>query len=304
MTEKTFTVFTPAYNRVDLLPRVYESLCKQTFTDFEWVIVDDGSEDGTDSLVASWTGQSDFPIRYFHKQNGGKHSALNRGIQEALGKYFVVADSDDWLLPDALAGFLEEWRAVGNPENLTGICGLFQYTDGRVVGSEFPKSPLRSNAIDLRLKYGIEGDKIGFTKTEILRRFPFPEEFGRVYLPESIVWNRISQVYDTVFVNRRFGVKEYQPDGITDRAGLNSLKNPLAYRLKAAELVNGTREISLSERCRCLLTATKCSMRAGANPFVSDRAPDHLLTLGSMPLALLLNMRDQIRAMRVRKNNS
>lgn len=60
----TFTVFTPTFNRAASIHRVYESLKSQTFRDFEWLIVDDGSEDDTADLVRKWIKEADFPIEY------------------------------------------------------------------------------------------------------------------------------------------------------------------------------------------------------------------------------------------------
>lgn len=66
MVAPSFTIFTPTYNRAHTLPRVYESIRRQTRRDFEWVIVDDGSTDGTETLVQQWQKEAnDFPIRYF-----------------------------------------------------------------------------------------------------------------------------------------------------------------------------------------------------------------------------------------------
>lgn len=97
------TVFTPTYNRAHLLHRVRQSLLQQNFVDFEWLIVDDGSTDETEQLVQSWITQNPIiPIRYIKKTNGGKHTAINTGVQAAAGELFVILDSDDQLLPDAL----------------------------------------------------------------------------------------------------------------------------------------------------------------------------------------------------------
>ena len=78
-----FTVFTPTFNRADTLSRVYDSLSAQTFDDFEWLIIDDGSTDGTRKLVTSWQHDSTFPIRYLHQPNAGKHLAHNWAVEEA-----------------------------------------------------------------------------------------------------------------------------------------------------------------------------------------------------------------------------
>ena len=95
----TFTVFTPTCNRCATLPRVYASLAAQTFRDFEWLIVDDGSTDCTAALVDKWTAQADFPIRYLRQENRGKHIASNRAVREARGELFLVLDSDDACVP-------------------------------------------------------------------------------------------------------------------------------------------------------------------------------------------------------------
>ena len=72
------TVLTTTYNRVNLLSKCWESLCKQTCKDFEWLIIDDGSTDNTSTVVNSLKEKtSDFSIEYHWKENGGKHTALN-----------------------------------------------------------------------------------------------------------------------------------------------------------------------------------------------------------------------------------
>jgi glycosyltransferase involved in cell wall biosynthesis len=60
---KTLTIFTPAYNRAHLLPRLYESLCKQSISDFEWLVVDDGSSDGTKNLIANFIQEDKIAIK-------------------------------------------------------------------------------------------------------------------------------------------------------------------------------------------------------------------------------------------------
>lgn len=84
------TVFTPTYNRISLLPRLLECLLKQTNKNFEWLVVDDGSSDGTEKYFNDviLKNRSTFPIRYYLQNNGGKHTAINRGVKEAKGELF------------------------------------------------------------------------------------------------------------------------------------------------------------------------------------------------------------------------
>ena len=100
-----FTVFTPTYNRGHTLHRVYNSLRIQTCSDFEWLIMDDGSTDCTAELVKGWQAENHFPIRYYFQENQGKHFAWNRAAEIAFGEYFICADSDDEFTPDALQKF-------------------------------------------------------------------------------------------------------------------------------------------------------------------------------------------------------
>jgi glycosyltransferase involved in cell wall biosynthesis len=83
------TVFTPTYNRAHLLHDIYDSLVKQTFTDFEWVVVDDGSKDDTPAVMQRFIDEGKINIRFFRQQNGGKHSAVNHGVKEAKGELFL-----------------------------------------------------------------------------------------------------------------------------------------------------------------------------------------------------------------------
>ena len=105
------TVFTPTYNRAYIISNLYNSLCRQTFKDFEWLIVDDGSTDNTEELVNKWINDanSGFSIRYFKKENGGKPSAINYGVDCAEGELFFTVDSDDYLTDDALEK-IDRWE--------------------------------------------------------------------------------------------------------------------------------------------------------------------------------------------------
>ena len=96
------TVFTPTYNRAYIIPKLYESLKRQTVKDFEWLVVDDGSTDNTSELLAEWTKENDFPVRYIWQPNGGKPRAITKALAEAKGEWFFIVDSDDFISDDAI----------------------------------------------------------------------------------------------------------------------------------------------------------------------------------------------------------
>ena len=126
------TVFTPTYNRGNLLKRLYDSLCNQSFKDFEWLIVDDGSKDDTETVIANFIAQQKLVINYLKQENGGKHRAINKGVKEAKGEYFFIADSDDRLPKEALMLVVEEFKKIEGTEKISGICGLDADFNGKI----------------------------------------------------------------------------------------------------------------------------------------------------------------------------
>ena len=109
------TVFTPTYNRAHTLPRTYQSLCRQECKDFVWLVVDDGSTDGTADLVRSWQQEANgFEIRYLYKENGGMHTAHNAAYEVIDTELNVCIDSDDCLADGAVKKILDKWCAVRN----------------------------------------------------------------------------------------------------------------------------------------------------------------------------------------------
>ena len=90
MNSTEITVFTPTFNRAHLLHQCYESLLKQTYKNFEWLIVDDGSSDNTKETVEHFITENKIKIRYFFKRNGGKHTAVNFGVKCRI-QYFLYS---------------------------------------------------------------------------------------------------------------------------------------------------------------------------------------------------------------------
>ena len=192
-----FTVFTPTYNRAHTLPRLYQSIRRQTLRDFEWLVVDDGSTDDTPKLIQRWqTEGNDFPIRYFWQPNQHKKVAFNRGVREAQGEWFVPIDSDDELLPDALEQFARMWETIPEDarERYCAVVGLCVNSEGKVVGDLFPNAPLDADAVALFFDYRVRGEKFSCLRTSALRAYPFPEDIPNL-VPEGVVWFRMARTY-------------------------------------------------------------------------------------------------------------
>lgn len=228
------TVFTPTYNRAYIIETLYRSLQRQTFTDFEWLVVDDGSSDGTEELFSQWSGEETrFPIRYYKQPNGGKHRAINRGITLASGTIFYIVDSDDWLPKDSLEIIEHEMSIL--PLNglyaFAGVCGCRGYRNGQVIGRTFEGDYLDCTALE-RVKHGIEGDKAEAFFTDILRKYPFPEFEGENFLTEAIVWDKMAaDGYCLRFFNKVVYLCEYREDGLTHQGLDLYYRNPKGYGL-------------------------------------------------------------------------
>lgn len=207
-----FTVLTPTYNRAHLLPRAFESLRAQTFGDFEWLIIDDGSNDGTAELVASWS--ADFPIRYYWQPNRGKHAAMNFGLGLLAGELICQLDSDDQCAPRALELFDLHWRHIPNPQGFAAVSGLCLDGDGKVVGPLYPSSPF--DAMNLKqLALVGNAERWSAIRSDVWKQYRFPEFPGERYIAEGSVWARMLSRYAVRCVNEPVRIYTPQPGGIT-----------------------------------------------------------------------------------------
>lgn len=207
MPSAIFTVFTPTYNRAHTLHRCYESLKAQTFRDFEWLIVDDGSTDGTADLVAVWQAEGVVPIRYEALSHGGAHRMHNHCLKSARGQLYIKLDSDDGCEPQALERYWYHWNGIPEADRagFSGVTALCQDQNGRLVGTLFPMSPLDCSAAELEYVHQVSGEKWGFLRLDVLRQFPFPEAAGN-FVPESYLWAQVSTRYKTRHINEQLRV--------------------------------------------------------------------------------------------------
>ena len=245
------SVFTPAYNRAHLLPRLYESLESQSCKDFEWVVVDDGSRDNTREVVEQFTAAASFPVKYIYQENGGKHRAINRGAQEAQGELFFIADADDWLTETAVEVVVNEFDAIKEDASFAGVCGLDAYEDGRIVGSGLPGDVLDCTAHEIRFRYHVTGDMKEVFRTSVMREFPFPDNEGERFCPEALVWNRIALKYKLRYFNKSIYIAEYQPDGLTANIMRVRHFSPLATMATYAELYHAS--VPMRERIKAAI---------------------------------------------------
>lgn len=229
------TIFTPTYNRANLLPRLYESLCRQTCRDFEWLIVDDGSSDNTSDIVEEWRSRDNgFPIRYIAQKNQGKHIAINTGMEQARGEWFLVVDSDDYLSDDAIVTIRRRTLEIEPKKELCGVTMLRIYQSGATVGGEMKsEEDILSDYFSYRHIEHINGDRAEVFRTSYLRKYPFPKFEGEKFMTESVLCYRMACDYKTLFTCDRIYICEYQPGGLTSDSFRLYRNNPLGSMLNA-----------------------------------------------------------------------
>ncbi|MGX8851855.1 glycosyltransferase family 2 protein [Amedibacillus sp. YH-ame10] len=232
---KYVTIFTPTYNRKDKLSVLFNSLCRQTSKDFEWVIVDDGSIDETESFIKEL--QSDeFPILFFKKENGGKHTAINYGVKEAKGKVFAIVDSDDYLVPKAVETIIKWFKEIENINNFAGVAAQKAFENSNVVGTFYDKDYVDALSTE-RDKLHIDGDKFEVFYTDVLRQFPFPVIEKETFMTEAVVWNRIASAgLKLRWHKESLYVCEYLENGLTDQKDRLVKHSPKGYALFIREI--------------------------------------------------------------------
>ena len=201
----TVTLFTPTYNRAHTLPRVFESLTRQTSRDFCWLVVDDGSDDATCELVRAWQSIADFAVEYLYQPNSGKHNAHNAAVSRATTELFSIVDSDDELLPHAVERITAAWKnaSAGDRAKLAGIWTLCADPQGDIVDGAFSQDVVDATLQELRYRDRMDKEMFPTFVTEVLRRHPFPSTPPGAcpYVPEGYVWMHITRSRPLRFLN-------------------------------------------------------------------------------------------------------
>lgn len=227
------TVFTPTYNRRYTLPSLYNSLCRQTVKDFEWVIVDDGSTDDTKALIDSWIEENIITIRYFLQANSGKPMAHNKGVLEAAGEMFVCVDSDDYLRSDAVEVLKNNWDVNSG---FIGMLACRQRIDGTPI-TKFDDRIISSQLGRAYRQHLLSGDTMLIYKTDIIRKYKFPFIEGEKFIPEGYLYNKLDQEGELLFLKEYLYICEYLEDGYTKNVDKLIYNNYKSYLLHINERI-------------------------------------------------------------------
>ena len=205
------TIFTPTYNRAHTLARLFESLKSQTSKNFEWLIVDDGSVDLTQELIKGFINERLINIRYIFQENKGKHFAINNGLRNAKGYYFVNIDSDDYLINNAVEE-IEKLIPAVEKKNYSGF-SFIHFAEN----VDFKPQDFGSKTWEKTDPYiwKHKGEMMFCIKTEIYQKFPFPEFEGEKFCSESLVLRRIEKQHQILYTDKVLVRGDYLEDGLS-----------------------------------------------------------------------------------------
>lgn len=275
------TIFTPTYNRCELLPRVFQSLLNQGSFDFEWLIIDDGSTDGTQKIVEQFYNNGKFSVKYYWKENGGKHTAHNMAVKLAQGEYFMCLDSDDWLPVNAIQMLFSAFDRI---EDDLGVIAYKSDEKGQLLSDEFPEDLLKSNTIDLTLRYHCRGEFTLIFPTKVLVSNPFPVFDGEKFVTECVLYDKLSKICMMRLFPETICICEYQDMGYSNNSDAIMKNNPAGFCLYFMQRID--LQITTIKRmivagkyhCFCSFSKSKRSYYSGHHKiFVSLTKPLGLL---------------------------
>ena len=221
----SISVITPVYNRAELLNKCFQSLVAQTSYDFEWIIVDDGSTDNTLEVAQSF--MADFPIKVISKPNGGKHTALNESHKHIRGDYVLILDSDDTLIPSAIAEVRKGWDNYKNNSEI-GIVTFLRGTDeAHPLCKAYDLDERKPvDIIRYRRESFISGDACEVIRKELFTKYPFPVFEGEKFVAEGALWDRVGLTHKCVYINKVIYICYYLEGGLTKSGKPMRVHNP------------------------------------------------------------------------------
>ena len=299
----SLTIFTPSYNRAHTLSRTYQSLQRQDCKDFIWLIVDDGSTDGTGELVRKWQAEEEsFEIRYIYKENGGMHTAHNTAYRSIDTELNICIDSDDMLAPGAVSLILDTWETRDkNDLTIAGIIGLDTDYSGNVIGDRLPVDKKYTTLSGYYAAGGI-GDKKLVYRTDIMKAIPeYPVFEGEKYVSLAYKYHICDQNYKLIIINQPLCLVEYQANGSTGTMFQQYLDNPKGFAfVRKEDMKNPT---SLKRLIMTGIHYCSSSFIAGNKQYVKE-SPRKLLTVLCSPAGVVLTRYIKHRANKNRRRSS
>ena len=251
---KLLTIVTITYNRSNVLKELYQSLLNQTSMNFKWLVIDDGSEDGTSDYINTIAKSNNlFQISLVQNKNIGKYKEINRVLSMINTTLTIFIDSDDYLVSNGVDMIEHTYQKYCKNHEIGSF--IFERGDGN---EQIPMHKIDREFIDRRYYYLVKHKKYGDYSdvfvTDAVKEFRFPEFENEKFMSEGPLYYWFSKKYLSVFVPKILTVGAYRNGGLTKNIRRNQIKNyngtlyetnlylgrdtPLFFRIKEATLYN------------------------------------------------------------------
>ncbi len=221
------SILTPTYNRQKLLERLYNSILKNLNYGFEveWLIMDDGSTDGTEKLIEKYINENKFDIQYYSQENKGKMEAINNLVPYATGELIIECDSDDYFKQNAFLTIKNTCNELG--ENTYALCYLKYDHNECNIGNLFKEK--ETTMWDLYFKQGENGEKALVYNANIRKQYNYELEKDEKFITEARMYHKMDLKYKMKCFNEPIMICEYQQEGYSNNIIEMFKKYPYGY---------------------------------------------------------------------------
>lgn len=221
------SILTPTYNREKLLERLYNSILKNLNygLEVEWLIMDDGSIDGTAKLIEKFIKENKFDIQYYSQENNGKMEAINNLVPYATGELIIECDSDDYFKQNAFLTIKNTCNELD--ENTYALCYLKYDQNECNIGNLFKEK--ETTMFDLYFKQGENGEKAVVYNAAIRKQYNYALEKDEKFVTEARMYHKMDLKYKIKCFNEPIMICEYQEGGYSNNIVEVFKKNPYGY---------------------------------------------------------------------------
>ena len=248
------SVVVPVYNTEKFLHRCIDSVLAQTFTDWELLLIDDGSKDSSGAICETYVAK-DARIRVIHKENTGVSDTRNLGLDVARGKYLFFLDADDfWLQSDSMSMFVQK----AEEHNLDIVRGEYSaiHEDGSFAWSrriskkrkQYAERVLYSGEF---LEYGIHGEfflPLSMFKRSRIGNLRF--EKGRVFLEDMLFYSTflLQDLKCMYLPDIRFYGYRKNENSASNKVSVKQLADSFSMCYRFHDLAQNTRDVALKNK--------------------------------------------------------